>query len=268
MFLFLPRKNDDDGVVYAGTGSNSTIVAVNSTSGGVLWESAELGPPELGYGIPAIPLVWHDYVIAGSAGGDLPSNPGVVQGNITALNRTNGEIIWSLKTTAGEWVKPENIPPNGGGTVWSGMSFDPDTGVLYAPVGNATPDFNATSRLTPNYYTNTVMAVNITNGKMLWATPFVEHGTVLDVDLPDTHDADVAFGTSVTKVTFDNGTQKKMVIGHDKLGHIIAMDPATGDELWWNRIGTVYRNYAIRFYSTLSIGPDFPTTFWRRHRYL
>jgi alcohol dehydrogenase (cytochrome c) len=250
----------DDGVLYGGTGSNSTIVAVNSTSGEVLWESPRLGPPELGYTIPVIPLVWHDYVIAGSAGGDLPPQPGVVQGNITALNRTNGEIIWNLRTTAGEWVSPENVPPNGGGTVWSGMSFDPETGILYAPVGNATPDFNATSRLTPNYYTNTVMAVNITNGKMLWATPFIEHGTVLDVDLPDTHDGDVAFGTSVTKVTFDNGTEKKVVIGHDKMGNIIAMDPATGDELWWNTIGTVYRYYAIPMPPPEGSGEVWPNT--------
>ena len=137
------------------------------------------------------------------------------------------------------------IPPNGGATTWSGFSFDPETGILYVPVGNATPDFNATSRLTPDYYANHVLAVNITNGNLIWATPFIAYGTVLDVALPDTHDYDVSFGTSVTQVTFDNGTQKNVVIGHDKRGDIMALDAASGDELWWITIGTNYRTYAI-----------------------
>jgi outer membrane protein assembly factor BamB len=50
------------------------------------------------------PDVWNDYVVVGSAGGDFPPYPCVVQGNITALNRTNGEIIWNLRTTTGQWA--------------------------------------------------------------------------------------------------------------------------------------------------------------------
>ena len=244
---FMHGLTYDNGVLFGGSGHNGTIMAFNATNGNRIWESAVLGPTEVGYNIPTIPLVWNDYVIAGSAGGDLPTFPGVVQGNVTAINRTNGEIIWNLRTTAGDWVTPkaEMIPPNGGGTAWSGFSFDPELGLLYAPIGNATPDFNATSRLTPNYYANNVIAVNITNGQMVWATPFIAYGTVLNVGLPDTHDWDVAFGTSVTKVTYENGTEKKVVIGHDKMGNIIAMDAETGDEIWWETIGTTYRNYSI-----------------------
>jgi alcohol dehydrogenase (cytochrome c) len=235
----------DGGIIYAGTGGNATIVAVNAENGEVMWESPVLGPTGAGYGMPAVPLVWNDYVIAGSAGGDLPAEAGLVQGNITALNRTNGEIMWSLRLTAGEWVSPERVPPNGGATVWSGMSFDPETGIIYAPTGNGSPDFNATSRLTPEYFTNSVVAVNITNGRLLWHTPFVEYGTVLDVALPDTHDFDVAFGTSISKVTFENGTESKIVIGHDKMGNIMALDAQTGNEIWWTTVGTNYRTYAI-----------------------
>ena len=73
-----------------------------------------LGNPKAGYRIDAAPIVWKDYVIAGSAGGSLPPGTGFVKGNITALNGTSGEIIWNLDTTTGEWVKPGKTPPNGG----------------------------------------------------------------------------------------------------------------------------------------------------------
>ena len=76
-----------------------------------------------------------------------------------------------------------------------------------------------------------MIAVNVTNGKIVWATPFIAHGTVLDVQIPDTHDWDTSWGSSITKVTLENGIEKKVVIGHDKMGNVMAMDAATGKEI-------------------------------------
>ena len=221
-----------DGVLFASTASNATILAINSTDGKTIWQSHALGNPKAGYRIDAAPILWKDYIIAGSAGGSLPPGTGFVKGNITALNRTSGEIIWSLDTTTGEWVKPGKTPPNGGAAAWSGGSLDPETGIVYIPLGNPSPNFNASTRQTLNLYSNHMVAVNITNGKMIWATPFIAYGTVLNVRVPDTHDWDTSWGSSISKVPFDNGTQKKKVIGHDKMGNVIAMDAATGKEIW------------------------------------
>ena len=85
-------------------------------------------------------------MIAGSGGSGLPPGSGLVKGNVTALNRTSGEIIWNFETTTGEWVEQGKTPPNGGATAWSGGSLDPDTGVLYIPLGSASPNFNASTR--------------------------------------------------------------------------------------------------------------------------
>ena len=66
-------------------------------------------------------------MIAGSGGSGLPPGLGIVKGNVTAINRTNGEIIWNLDTTAGAWVNLGKTPPNGGATAWwSGGSLDPE----------------------------------------------------------------------------------------------------------------------------------------------
>ena len=78
-----------------------------------------------------------------------------------------------------------------------------------------------------------MVAVNVTTGQIIWATPFIEYGTVLPVKVPDVHDWDTSWGSTISKVSFDNGTQKKIVMGHDKMGNIIAMDAFTGEEIWW-----------------------------------
>jgi alcohol dehydrogenase (cytochrome c) len=234
-----------DGVLFASTASNATILAINSSNGKTIWQSQALGNPKAGYRIDAAPIVWKDYIIAGSAGGSLPPGTGLVKGNITALNRTSGEIIWKLDTTTGEWVKPGKTPPNGGAAAWSGGSLDPETGIVYIPLGNPSPNFNASTRQTLNLYSNHMVAVNVTNGKMIWATPFIAYGTVLNVRVPDTHDWDTSWGSSISKVTFDNGTQKKVVVGHDKMGNVIAMDAATGKEIWWRTIGKQYNTNRI-----------------------
>lgn len=231
------------GIVFAPTGYNATVVAVNATDGKIIWQSPSLGNPKIGYNIPSVPIVWKDYVVVGSAaGGDIDNGVGLIQGNITALNINNGKIIWNLPTTSGEWVKQDKaFPYNGDASAWSDGSLDPQTGIIYMPLGSPSPNFNASTRQhTPNLYSNHMIAVNITNGKIIWATPFIDYGTRLHVRVPDTHDWDTSWGSSISKVTFNNGTQKKIVIGHDKMGNIVAMDGSTGKEIWWKILGKQY----------------------------
>ncbi|MGH9910889.1 MAG: PQQ-binding-like beta-propeller repeat protein [Nitrososphaeraceae archaeon] len=228
----------DNGLIFSSTASNGTVLALNATDGRSKWESQTLGDTAVGYSIDSFPIVWNDYVLAGSGGSGLPPGPGMVKGNVTALNRTDGSVIWNLATTTGEWVKKGKTPPNGGATAWSGGSFDPEEGILYVPLGSASPNFNASTRQTPNLYSNHMIAVNVTSGDIIWATPFIAHGTVLNhVVVPDTHDWDTSWGSSITKVSLQNGTQKKIVVGHDKMGNVIAMDGKTGEEIWWKTLG-------------------------------
>jgi alcohol dehydrogenase (cytochrome c) len=234
--------------IYAATRFNATVVAINATDGRIVWQSQPIGDSKVGYNIPTFPILWKDYIIVGSADHSDPSNGvGTVRGNITALNSTNGEIIWNLHTTTGEWVDPRTAPAyNSGANNWSGGSLDPETGIIYMPLGNPSPNFNATTRQqTPNLYANHMVAINITSGQIIWATPFIDYGTVLNVRVPDTHDWDTSWGSSISKVTFDNGTRAKMVIGHDKMGNVIAMDAATGKEIWWKTLGKQYNTDSI-----------------------
>ncbi len=221
-----------DGVIFAPTGANGTVVALNSTDGKLMWQSAAIGDPTKGFRLSSIPIVWKDYVIAGSALGDEPPFAPAAKGSITAFNRTNGEKIWNISTVTGPWVEGKNATKNGGGTVWSGGSLDPSTGIFYVPVGNAAPDFDASSRPPPNPHTNSILAVDIKTGHILWhkqTSPF------------NTHDWDTAWGTSLSNVSAVNGAIKKIVIGQNKLGNAFALDTSNGHVVWNKTLGVQFR---------------------------
>ena len=226
----------DQGVIFAPTGLNGTIVALNATDGKLIWESASVGPNQLGYELPMQPILWGDYVIAGSALGDTPPYNPPAKGKITAFNRTNGEMIWNISTVTGAWVEGVNGTKNGGASVWSGGSLDPETGIMYLPTGNPAPDFDSSTRPPPNLYTNSIIAVDIRTGKILWATN--------TVPTTDEHDWDNAWGSSLANITMDDGSTRYVVIAQNKKGDAFALDSADGRIIWNNSLGVQFRTDA------------------------
>ena len=226
----------DQGVIFAPTGLNGTVVALNATNGELIWESASIGPNQLGYELPFPPLIWRDYVVVGAAlGDDPPFNP-PAKGTIHAFNRTNGETIWNISTVTGAWVTGPNGTQNGGASSWSGASIDPQTGIMYLPTGNPAPDFDAATRPQPNEYANSVIAVDIRNGNVLWATNLVP--------TTDEHDWDVTWGTGLANMTMDDGSTRPVVLAQSKNGEAFALDTADGRVLWKDTLGVQFRTFA------------------------
>jgi alcohol dehydrogenase (cytochrome c) len=225
-----------DGVLYAPTGPHKTVVALNAANGSLLWESPVIANGTA-FRVSSPPMIWNDYVIVGSALGDDPPFTVPAHGSVTALDITNGSIVWQNSTAVGPWVEGANATKQGGATTWSGGAIDNANGIAYLPCGNPAPDFTAESRVGPTPYANYMIAVDLTNGVITWATPFIAEGTVLpNVTLPDTHDWDTAWGSNLVTA---GGTQ--MVIGHNKRGDVMAMDAATGSPIWWTNVAHTYR---------------------------
>jgi plastocyanin len=65
--------NYDNGAVYAPTGPNGTILAIDAENGTKIWESPVIQPIGEAFTISAPPLIWRDYIIVGSALGDAPA---------------------------------------------------------------------------------------------------------------------------------------------------------------------------------------------------
>jgi alcohol dehydrogenase (cytochrome c) len=229
----------DNGTIFAPTGPKGTIAALDASNGVMIWESPLLDS-DRSFRIPAPPVVWDNYIIVGSALGDEPPFKPAAKGSVTALDRNTGAIIWQIPTTVGDWVEGANGDLNGGATVWTAGALDPETGVIYLPCGNPAPDYSDATRTMETPYANHMIAVNVSDGKVLWATPFIANGTILNVSVPDTHDWDTSWGSNLVSLASGNGTQK-LVIGHNKRGDIVAMNATTGTPVWWTIVGCLYR---------------------------
>jgi alcohol dehydrogenase (cytochrome c) len=224
----------NNGILYAPTGPNGTIVALDANTGAKIWETPPIGTGPA-YRESAPPIFWNNIIIGGSALGDEPPFGIAQRGTVSGIDMTSGKILWQTNLTTGEWVTTSpNASMNGGATTWTGGAIDADTGIVYLPIGNPSPDFIPDVRPGQNKYSNEVIAVNLTDGTIIWDTPFIAQGTVLPnvTALPDGHDWDCSWGTNLVTVDMGNGPQK-VVIGHDKRGDVMAMDAANGTPLWW-----------------------------------
>jgi len=108
-------------------------------------------------------------------------------GVVRAFDVVTGELVWAWDLGNPEIDK---LPPEGKtytrGTpnVWSTPAFDPDLGLVYLPVGNATPDYWGSHRsMASEAYSSSVVAVDVNTGKMKWAFQTVHHD-VWDYDVP------------------------------------------------------------------------------------
>jgi quinohemoprotein ethanol dehydrogenase len=154
--------------------------ARDAKTGKVLW-TAESIPPEAVYNnSTGAPRTMNGKVIIGNAGAD---NGG--RGFVTAFDSKTGKMLWRFYTVPGS---PDQNKGNAameaaakswngeywksgtGGTVWNGMTFDPEMNRIYLGVGNAGP-YNPEKRSPgggDNLYTSSVVALDANSGKYLW----------------------------------------------------------------------------------------------------
>ena len=157
---------------------------------------------------------------------------GNATGMIYALDSETGGIKWKFNTVESEdiWGNPE---VNSGGGVWYPPSIDINRGITYWGIGNPAPwpgtaEFpNGTSRPGPNLYTDSVVALNVDDGKLIWYNQVKPH------DLFD-HDFHLSPIIATTTV---NGQSRDIVIGGGKTGTVVAFDADSGDTLWETSVG-------------------------------
>jgi Glucose dehydrogenase len=170
-----------DGRLFRGT-SDSHVLAMDPSDGHVLWDVA-IDAAGHGVTIPMAPIAARGLVFVGNAGGDAVG----VTGHVYAFDAGDGHQVWKFDVvpsggpTAATWPSAPGVPMSGG-AFWTSFTYDAPNNVLYVPAGNPAPDFDIDMRRGDNLYTNSVIALDGSTGRMLGYNQLVKH---------DTHDWDV-----------------------------------------------------------------------------
>lgn len=160
-----------DGTLYRGTG-DGRLLALDARSGRERWRT-KIADPSIVEFLSAAPIAWKGLVFIGPGGSDWG-----IHGRVSAFDATTGKRVWNFDTIPqkGEpgfetWRIPETAQHGGGGT-WTSYTLDPETGELFVPVANPSPDYLPDARPGDDLYTNSIVVLDARNGALKWYYQF------------------------------------------------------------------------------------------------
>ena len=219
-----------DGALFRGL-QDGRVVAYDFETGKKLWET-EIADASLGETVPAAPVAWDGMVWIGQAGGDYKG----VKGRMYALDAKTGDIIWEFylvpyeegdkvrgplvnsPLTGETWKNSPGIPISGGAT-WTHYTIDTETGEIFIPGGNPSPDFDIQDREGTNLFAGAVVVLDAKTGTFKRS---------YDITGRDWHDWDV----SNPPILIESRGGKDMMIVTPKDGHVYGYDRATDQRLY------------------------------------
>jgi quinate dehydrogenase (quinone) len=171
------------------------------------------------------PLVARNLVVVG---GWVVDNQmvGEPSGVIRAFNVVTGELEWAWDLGNPEITR---LPPagetytHGTPNMWTTASYDDELGLVYAPLGNTTPDYFGGNRPAfSDEYNATLVALDITTGRERWKFQTVHHD-IWDYDLPAQ--------PALIDLPDDKGGTVKALVQTTKRGQLFLLDRETGEPL-------------------------------------
>src|SRR6202045_376146 len=196
------------------------LVAIDANDGKVIWQTLVASPSD-DYSITGAPLVVNRSVVVGVAGGDFG-----IRGFLAAYDVSTGQQQWKFETIPGPGEVGHETWENdawrtGGGTTWVTGSHDPSTDLLYWGVGNPAPTFSGDVRPGDNLFTDSVIALHASTGKLAWYFQFTPH---------DEHDWDSAQTPVLADLPTD-GVVRKVICWPNRNGFYYVLDRVTGEFL-------------------------------------
>ncbi|MSR13808.1 MAG: PQQ-dependent dehydrogenase, methanol/ethanol family [Gammaproteobacteria bacterium] len=167
------------GNVYVATG-DGRLIGLNAKTGKEIWSTMTVDP-KLAYFINGAPRAFKDKIIIGNGGTEW----GALRGYVTAYDAATGKQVWRFYTVPGEPAKgfedgtQEMIAKTwtgkwwehgGGGTVWNGLTYDPEFNRIYLGTGNGSP-WNRRMRSPDggdNLFLCSIVALDADTGKYVW----------------------------------------------------------------------------------------------------
>jgi alcohol dehydrogenase (cytochrome c) len=196
------------------------LVALNTTNGSVIWQTAVANPSE-GFTMTGAPLIVNRSVVVGVAGGEYG-----IRGFLAAYDAETGRQQWKFNTIPGPgefghdtWKN--NAWQSGGGATWVTGSYDPSLDLLYWGVGNPAPGMQGDVRPGDNLFTNSMVALHGESGKLAWFFQFTPH---------DEHDWDAAQTPILADIPI-KGVLRRVLCVANRNGFYYVLDRTTGEFL-------------------------------------
>ncbi|HEU5272109.1 MAG TPA: PQQ-binding-like beta-propeller repeat protein [Xanthobacteraceae bacterium] len=198
------------------------VIAIDRDTGEIVWDKKvavanEFGNKERFY---AAPLVADGKVLVANGAGD-----GATRGWIAALDAKTGNELWRWYAVPkpGEkgsetWKDQTNAWKTGGGGLWQTGSYDPATRLTYWGTGNPYPLYDPQARPGDNLYTDSVVALDIDSGKLVWHFQYTPN---------DSWDYDEV-GIHMLYDTVIDGQPRRVVSHFGRNGFFYTLDRANG----------------------------------------
>lgn len=229
---------------------DAMLVALDKKTGEIVWQT-QVADPEYGYSGTEAPVVYDNMIITGIAGAEYG-----IRGFVTAHDVNTGELIWRWYTipepdeqqpdgsygwygtfqekadgitplnrdleTEHEQIETGQYPDawkRGGGSAWTTKSIDTKTNRLFVTIGNPSPDLDGTKRPGDNRWTNSLVALDLYTGKLIWGYQYIPH---------DVWDLDSVSPPILTQAKDSNGKMVDAVVHGGKTGWAYIHDRETG----------------------------------------
>ena len=196
---------------------DARIVALHRGNGQVLWDVV-MADFRQHYGATSAPLVVGDRVISGVSGGDEG-----IRGFVAAFDVATGREVWRFWTVpargepAAETWKGRALE-HGCAATWLTGSYDADLDTIYWTTGNPCPDYNGDERIGDNLWSNAIIALDPTTGRLKWHFQFTPH---------DLHDWDSVQTVVAVDAPF-RGTPRKLLLQANRNGFFYVLDRESG----------------------------------------
>ena len=261
-----------NGTLYIGTQEGAWLLAIDAATGNLIWKTQLESPAnDLFAVITTSPVVFGGTVFTGVASAEeaVAANPSYpcckARGSVVAVNANTGVIKWKTYT----------VPPGySGGGVW-GSNPVVDGGTVFVGTGNnySHPKADAASSIpgtsygaciaaggtaascnAADNYVDTMLALDVGNGKIRWARKLVtwnQFGVTNGSDdwnvacftppftnCPSNPGPDYDFASAPNLITYQTNKGPETILGAgQKSGIYYALDPKTGATLWQTQVG-------------------------------
>ena len=178
------------------------------------------------FGITSPPALYRDLVIVGSR---VPEqHPHGPSGDVRAFDARTGRERWRFHTVprpgepghetwpAGAWERRTGV------NVWTEMTVDEASGLVFLPIGSASYDFYGGDRHGQNLYANSLVALDAATGRRGWHTQLVRH---------DIWDFDPPAQPILVDIRRD-GRTIPAVVQLTKMGLVFVFDRVTGEPVF------------------------------------